>query len=118
VLKDFIDYLKDEMFVTQVTEDVEIYEYEQNVNYCSCSDIFVSVSMQPFFSCISLCRSNILVSTKFMIISAIYLNCTQVTEDVEIYEYEQNVNYCSGSDIFEIIVEQVKQYKGNNCENL
>ena len=34
VLKDFIDYLKDEMFVTQVTEDVEIYEYEQNVNYC------------------------------------------------------------------------------------
>lgn len=55
VLKDFIDYLKDEMFVTQVTEDVEIYEYEQNVNYCS------------------------------------------------------------GSDIFEIIVEQVKQYKGNNC---
>lgn len=55
MLKDFIDYLKDEMFVTQVTEDVEIYEYEQNVNYCS------------------------------------------------------------GSDIFEIIVEQVKQYKGNNC---
>ena len=43
------------------------------------------------------------------------LYATQVSEEVEIYEYETGKSYCTGSDVFTAIVGQVKRYKGESC---
>lgn len=43
------------------------------------------------------------------------LYVTQVSEEVEIYEYETGKSYCTGSDVFTAIVGQVKRYKGESC---
>ena len=43
------------------------------------------------------------------------LYATEVSDDVEIYEYKEGKSYCSGSEIFEEIVALIKEYKGNNC---
>lgn len=43
------------------------------------------------------------------------LYATKVSDEVEIYEYETGKSYCTGPDVFNAIIGQVKQYKGESC---
>ena len=42
-LGDFINYLDRKLYVTQVSEEVEIYEYETGKSYCTGSDVFTAI---------------------------------------------------------------------------
>lgn len=39
----------------------------------------------------------------------------EISDEVKIYQYENGENYCSGSSIFEYIVNLIEKYKGQNC---
>ena len=42
------------------------------------------------------------------------LSVSFIKETVKLYEYEDKKKYCSGPDVFEKIVEQIKRYKNND----